>query len=312
MDEHQPLAPRHTATFYFIGVSTLQSSIMNVFPRWATMLGLDAQILGCDAPLGASPATYRAIVEHIKHDPHVRGALVTTHKIDLLNATRDLFDQLDPYAQQCGEVSCIAKRGNELWGFAKDPISSALSWAHFVPPTYRPTVLCLGAGGAAMAISLATATLPLAQRPTRFIVVDINPTRLDHLREVHQGLHTDTQFEYILNADALTNDALVHTLPERAVIINATGMGKDRPGSPVTDAVQFPHGGILWELNYRGERQFLQQARTQEGKRQLIVEDGWVYFLHGWTQVIAEVFQLELTADRMEQFDSIASELRPH
>ncbi|MGV2438074.1 MAG UNVERIFIED_CONTAM: hypothetical protein LVT10_26955 [Anaerolineae bacterium] len=80
----------------------------------------------------------------------------------------------------------------------------------------------------------------------------------------------------------------------------------------MTDAVQFPHGGILWELNYRGERQFLQQARTQEGKRQLIVEDGWVYFLHGWTQVIAEVFQLELTADRMEQFDSIASELRPH
>ena len=311
MNDHQSLAACRTPTLYFIGVSTLQSSIMQVFPQWATVLGLDATIMGYDAPLGASPEIYRAIVEHIKHDPLARGALVTTHKIDLLNATHDLFDQLDPYAQQCGEVSCIAKHGDELWGFAKDPISSALSWAHFVPPTYRPTVLCLGAGGAAMAISLATATFPPAYRPIRFIAVDINPSRLDHLREVHQPLETDVQFEYLLNDDTLANDALVHTLPERAVIINATGMGKDRPGSPLTDTVQFPIGGIVWELNYRGERPFLQQARAQEGNRQLIVEDGWVYFLHGWTQVIAEVFQFELDANRMKQFDQVASVLRP-
>lgn len=311
MNDHQSLSACHTPTLYFIGVSTLQSSIMQVFPQWASTLGLDATIKGYDAPLGASAEVYRAIVEHIKQDPLARGALVTSHKIDLLNATQDLFDQLDPYAQQCGEVSCIAKRGDQLWGFAKDPISSGLSWAHFVPPTYRPTVLCLGAGGAAMAISLATATFPSAYRPIRFIIVDIHPARLDHLREVHQGLESDVQFEYILNDDARLNDELVHALPQRSVIINATGMGKDRPGSPLTDAVQFPIGGIVWELNYRGERQFLQQARAQEGNRQLIVEDGWVYFLHGWTQVIAEVFQFELDATRMKQFDQVASVLRP-
>ena len=28
----------------------------------------------------------------------------------------------------------------------------------------------------------------------------------------------------------------------------------------------------------------------------LTIEDGWVYFLHGWTQVIAEVFHIELTS----------------
>lgn len=30
-------------TFYFIGVTTEQSSIMRVFPKWAELLGLDAQ-----------------------------------------------------------------------------------------------------------------------------------------------------------------------------------------------------------------------------------------------------------------------------
>lgn len=35
-------------TFYFIGVTTGQSSIMRVFPKWAELLGLDAQIKGID------------------------------------------------------------------------------------------------------------------------------------------------------------------------------------------------------------------------------------------------------------------------
>ena len=36
-------------TFYFIGVTTGQSSIMRVFPKWAELLGLDAQIKGIDS-----------------------------------------------------------------------------------------------------------------------------------------------------------------------------------------------------------------------------------------------------------------------
>ena len=45
------------------------------------------------------------IVQHIKDDPLSMGALVTTHKIDLLHACRDLFDYLDPYAEICDEIS---------------------------------------------------------------------------------------------------------------------------------------------------------------------------------------------------------------
>ena len=73
-------------------------------------------------------------------------------------------------------------------------------------------------------------------------------------------------------------------------------MGKDRPGSPVSDQARFPKFGVVWELNYRGERTFLQQAKAQQAKRKLTVEDGWMAFLHGWTGVIANVLDLNIDA----------------
>src|SRR2546430_13200944 len=98
-------------TMYFIGVTTGQSSIMRLFPLWAEVLGLKrAQLIGVDLPLHAAPEQYRQVVAQIKNDPFSLGALVTTHKIDLLQATSDMFDSLDRYAQLCQEVSCIVKR----------------------------------------------------------------------------------------------------------------------------------------------------------------------------------------------------------
>jgi seryl-tRNA synthetase len=40
--------------------------------------------------------------------PLSMGALVTTHKIDLLDAAYEMFDCLDPNAELCGEVSSIS------------------------------------------------------------------------------------------------------------------------------------------------------------------------------------------------------------
>jgi len=102
----------------------------------------------------------------------------------------------------------------------------------------------------------------------------------------------------------------VGKLPPGSVVINATGMGKDRPGSPITEAGVFPDHGLVWELNYRGALDFLQQARRQQAERKLKIEDGWNYFLHGWTQVIAEVFHLTLTPELFTQLDSAASASR--
>jgi shikimate 5-dehydrogenase len=97
-------------TFYFIGVTTGKSSIIKVFPEWAKFLGLrDVVIKGIDFKPHDEPDAYREAVEFIKNDPLSRGALVTTHKIDLLKACRDFFEELDPYARTMGEISCISK-----------------------------------------------------------------------------------------------------------------------------------------------------------------------------------------------------------
>ena len=61
-------------TMYFVGVTTTQSSIMNVFPKWSGILGLGAALVGYDAPLHAPNEIYQAIVKHIKDDPLAKGA----------------------------------------------------------------------------------------------------------------------------------------------------------------------------------------------------------------------------------------------
>lgn len=311
----EALAPKTRPTMYFIGVTTTKSSIMRVFPKWSEILGLGADIIGYDASLHAPPEIYQAIVDHIKRDPLSMGALVTTHKIDLLNATRDRFDYLDPYSQLCGEISSISKLDGRLEGHAKDPITSGLAWQAFIEPGYwgrtNAEVLCLGAGGSAIAISVFVAGLPdRADRPRRFIMVNRNPQRLEELKAVHRQLDTDIAFEYIVNEDPRVNDQLMAALPPGSMVINATGMGKDRPGSPITDAGVFPKNGWAWELNYRGELDFMHQALRQTASRGVRVEDGWVYFLHGWTQVIAQVFHIALTPEVFAELDRAAASIR--
>lgn len=311
----EALQTQSLPTLYFVGVTTTQSSSMKVFPKWSDILGLGAQVVGYDAPLHAPDEVYRAVVQHIIDDPLSKGALVTTHKIDLLNACRDLFSYLDPYAEICGEVSCIAKVDGALHGYAKDPISSRLTLNHFVPQGHweqtQGNVLCLGAGGAAIAISVCLAEQSkTADYPSRFMLVDISQARLDSIQAIHQKLDTPIQFDYHLTASAGDNDALMGALPDGSMVINATGLGKDRPGSPLTDAGIFPQNGLVWELNYRGAREFMVQAEKQATTRNLTIEDGWVYFLHGWTQVMAEVFQIDLTPEIFKQLDEAASALR--
>ena len=99
-------------TIYFIGVSTTKSSIMRVFPLWMREFGRAEVVLeGVDLRLHDDPENYRSAVAQIKYDPMSLGALVTTHKINLLEESRDMFDYLDPDAIICGEVSCISRTG---------------------------------------------------------------------------------------------------------------------------------------------------------------------------------------------------------
>jgi len=287
-------------TMYFFGVTTGKSSIMKVFPLWMKELGREEVVMeGVDFELHDDPRNYRRAVAQIKYDPLSLGALVTTHKVNLLEAASDMFDYLDPYAVTCAEVSSISKNGALLAGHAKDPVTAGLSLDALLGKDYFGRtgghVLCFGAGGSTTAIALHLAQKrDRGDRPRRVTVVNRSAGRLECLRKMVAGLDTDIEFEYHCNVRPEFNDALMGKLPPASLVINATGMGKDLPGSPITDGGLFPIGGVAWELNYRGELRFLHQALAQRETRQVRVEDGWLYFLHGWTQVIAEVLKIRI------------------
>ena len=123
-------------------------------------------------------------------------------------------------------------------------------------------------------------------------------------------IDTDVVIDYVHNSDPKVNDEIMSQLPDGSIVINATGMGKDHPGSPLTDEGLFPKNGISWEFNYRGELDFLHQALRQAESRNLVVEDGWVYFLHGWSQVIAEVLHIDLSPELFKELDRTARSVR--
>lgn len=281
-----------TGVFTFIGVSTGSSAIQQIYPRWAAELGLDARLVGVDLPLDAPPADYRAAVEQIRDDPNGLGGLITTHKLNVLAATRDLFHELNDSARLLHEVSCISKRDGQLHGAALDDQTSMLALNRIRDPHdwADSELLLLGAGGASVATTLGLHHAPGA--PARIHVTARSSHRLDEMRKLHGEIGFSIPISYHVTESAEAADRLVAGLAPRSVVVNATGMGKDRPGSPLTDRVRFPEDAIAWDMNYRGERRFLQQA-AQSGVE---VVDGWDYFVYSWTRVVAVVHGIDIPA----------------
>lgn len=303
-------------TMYFIGVTTTKSSIMKVFPLWAEALGLkDAVIKGIDIEIHAQPEKYREAVNFIKKDELSLGALVTTHKIDLYHAAKDSFDFLDTYAERFEELSSISKQDGKLEGYAKDPISSGLAMENFIPENFWKEhggeVMIMGAGGSALAISSYLMKKEHGDNlPSKIIITNRSRERLDSAKAKLDGMNPGVRLEYFLCPDAEDNDRVLKGLKPHSLIINATGLGKDRPGSPLSDGCVFPENSLVWELNYRGDLKFMAQAQQQKAVSNLLIEDGWIYFIHGWTQVIAEVFHVEIKGETLNKLEKIANSLR--
>jgi len=310
------LVPATRPTMYFFGVTTKRSSIMKVFPAWAEHLGVDAVLKGLDFPLNDDPANYRAAVAFVKSDPLSLGGLVTSHKVNLLKASRDLFEELDPHARTLHEISSISKRGGRLIGHAKDPIAVGVALEAIVPDGHWADTggaLCiLGSGGSSLALTLHLHDRKAAggDVPREIVVTARREARLEEMREIHAEIGFSIPIEYAPTPSPEDADAVVAALPPRSMVVNATGLGKDRPGSPLTDAVVHPEGGIVWEFNYRGDLVFLDQANARKDARDLNVVDGWVYFIHGWTRVIAEVLDIDIpmSGPAFDELDRIARE----
>ena len=300
--------------FAFVGVTTSQSAMVGIFPRWMEHLGLgDVQLVGHDLPLNAPGVAYRNLVTSLRDDPGYVGALVTSHKINLFQACRDLFAATGAAAARSGECSCLTLRDGVVEadsfdapcaGRALDDIPVSVGFGQT-----SAEVLCLGAGGAGLALTLHLLDRPADRRPARITVVDVDRFRLTALRNL-AGADSAGLLQVIHTAEPLDLDRAVGALPPESLVVNATGMGKDRPGSPITNDALFPMGGAAWDLNYRGELGFLQQARRQVDDRGIDVHDGWRHFVLGWAAVIERVFDIEIDAAELDRLSDLAESRR--
>jgi shikimate 5-dehydrogenase len=143
-------------------------------------------------------------------------------------------------------------------------------------------------------------------RPRRITIANRSEGRLESAGAALGDREKLIPFRFIYCPSPADNDALAAALPPYSLVVNATGLGKDAPGSPTTDGVLFPEHSLVWEINYRGDLLFMRQAQAQAGERSLHVEDGWNYFIYGWTQVIAEVFHIDIGADKLAELSRIA------
>ena len=145
-------------------------------------------------------------------------------------------------------------------------------------------VIVYGAGGAGTALLLALtldveATLaadcpvPGTQNPRSVTVIDTDDAALAALRATANRCGVlDERLHLTL---ATTASAAV---PPHALVVNATGLGKDRAGSPLPPGTVLPPSATAWDFNYRGDLTFLAEARAQGAT----AVDGWDYFVAGW------------------------------
>ena len=109
----------------------------------------------------------------------------------------------------------------------------------------------------------------------------------------------------MLAQSAGDNDRLLAALPPGSLVVNATGLGKDAPGSPLSDAAVFPERGRRLGAELPRRPRLPRPGPRPGGRPRPPVEDGWTYFVHGWTQVIAEVFDVAIPTSG-PGFDALA------
>ena len=301
--------------FWFIGVTTGQSMIMRLFPILAEVLGIQGtRMYGVDLPPGVEGQKIRETVQELRANSDDLGALVTTHKLAVWEEASDLFAKVDEHATRLQEISCISKdKYGKLIGHAKDPITSGKAMESIMGKDHwqahpKAEAMVLGCGGAGTAIIEQLLYGEEGNVPQKITGLEHNRGRLKKVRNDFSNIKKLILEESESSGE--TAAGIMSRLPPNSLIVNATGMGKDLPGSPVPKSIDFPEQAIVWELNYRGSLEFYRHAQEQEASRKLRIHDGWDYFLLGWSSVMEEVFHFELTELLMDQLKKTAKQLR--
>ena len=198
-------------------------------------------------------------------------------------------------------------------GHAKNSITSGKAMESILGKDHwqvhpQAEALVLGCGGADTAIIDQLLSGEEGNAPQKITGLEHNRVRLEKVR--NDFSNSKNLILEVSEPSGETATEIMSRLPPYSLIVNATGMGKDLPGSPAPQAIDFPEQGIVWELNYRGSLEFYRHAKEQDVRRKLKIHDGWDYFLLGWSSVMEEVFHFELTASLMDQLKETANPLR--
>ncbi len=308
--------------YLFIGISTAGSSAFEVFPRWAPILTPGGVLRGVDLPENAPAEAFRTLVTAMRDNPHVVGAVVTSHKLRLYEAIHDLIDVADPLTGITHEISAL-DTSTHVGAYARDPQSLDLVLATMAGPgsSDPPPVYCIGSGGAAIALVLAMGLdIPASLSQHRAVVrspgdsrgsltiIGRDPQSLGGVRLVQEraGL-TGSPITLVLAETPEDTAEAIRQAPRGSIIANGTGLGKLSPGSPLSGADAFPGHVLAWDFNYRGPLTFLHQA-SEAG---LPTEDGWDYFVAGWAAAFAAISGTTLTNDLLQAVHLASTELRP-
>ena len=259
----------------FVGVTTASSSIMALFPVWARELGIDARAGGPRPAARAPPEAYREAVERVRDDPGTLGALVTTHKLAVLEGARDLFDELDPNAERLGEVSSISKRDGRLIGHAFDPITAGYALGRHPRPVRRGGRAVPGRGRRRRRDRPPPARAGTGRSGSPLPT----PTRNGSRRSGRLG-----------EVQTARADARARAAAGPAARLAGHQCHRHRQGPPGLAARRTARASRTGRSSGSSTTAASWTSCTRRGRSGVRVQDGWLYFLYGWSPVIAEVF----------------------
>jgi shikimate 5-dehydrogenase len=306
-----PISESENKTMYFIGASTAGSSGPRIFNDWCKCMGIRAKLVTLEIPTGASDKKFRDVVQSIRHEQAVRGALIKTHKTRIFESAQDLFDEVQKQAQELNEVGAIFRIGMKLVCEATDPLALRIASDRLLKSFMRAEwshVVILGGGGAGLALAHALLSEPCLVTG-RMTLVEASQDRVEKINEVTQKISHRCSLEIEHNPSG-NADRFVQDAADGALIVNATSKRKDFPDSPLSSNCKYPYGSILWDFNYRGDLQFLEKARPLAKRLQLKLNNGWYYFVCSWFQVMTRVFDAPQNKETLAAFEVAAEKFR--
>ncbi|MBB3606382.1 shikimate 5-dehydrogenase [Mycolicibacterium sp. BK556] len=299
-----------TDAFAFVGVDTARSAVNGVFADWCAILEREWILRHVDIPVDAEPPAYEECLDLVSASEYV-GGLVTTHKARIFDRCRDRFHYLEPICEVLGEVGILFKDETVLCGGVSDVVSGRHILSCILDQNEsvsREYAVVIGAGGAGLAAAWNLGVEGVGDFSS-VVVVENSAARVDRVLAIIADWPCGRPVK-VVSSEAGFADDILSTLPMGGLVVNATGMGKDRPGSPIRSADCLPDHCIVWEFNYRGTLDMLRMATSVSPSKGVVTYDGFDYFACGWSVVMSRVAHSEWSPAVYERFRSAAARLR--